>query len=413
MNDDHGYPILWSEPTAENVTPAWSGPAPDAPVSQDNSAFSAPAPVGTGSMAGAWSAFGQQPAHADQHADSAAEASFAFSQENVSHITPAPGQGVPQPSQVGIEPVNASHAQREIGNISPAGAQPIADNAEPVDVHGESAPVGWAGASGQTAEEISQASRDESGYGWSQAPSGPQFAAPDAPAPSGVTANFGAAPAGAEHNDFDASAAYPQPVDHSSPGGFDSEVKVQPDAPASAVPFAQDEAAPAGSTGGSSAVSQPSAGYTTGGQFSSADSGSTPDAAAPSAPEAPAAAPASYTSAPQSGLNAPASAPAAAASADSQPQVPEVIANNDKIDDETVTIGRSRENTIVLDDMLVSRRHVVIMADDEGLLLRDVGSRNGTFVNGRRVEQTHLQEGDRIGIGASTFEVQNGWLLSV
>ena len=63
--------------------------------------------------------------------------------------------------------------------------------------------------------------------------------------------------------------------------------------------------------------------------------------------------------------------------------------------------------------MLVSRRHVVITADEEGLLLRDLGSRNGTFVNGRRVEQTHLHEGDRIGIGASTFEVRDGWLVSV
>ena len=38
---------------------------------------------------------------------------------------------------------------------------------------------------------------------------------------------------------------------------------------------------------------------------------------------------------------------------------------------------------------------------------------NGTFVNGRRVEQTLLHEGDRIGIGASTFEVRDGWLVSV
>ena len=81
--------------------------------------------------------------------------------------------------------------------------------------------------------------------------------------------------------------------------------------------------------------------------------------------------------------------------------------------DEALTIGRGRTNSIVLDDMLVSRQHVRITVDDEGLVIEDLGSRNGTFVNGRRIERTHLHEGDRIGIGASTFEVRDGWLVSI
>lgn len=80
---------------------------------------------------------------------------------------------------------------------------------------------------------------------------------------------------------------------------------------------------------------------------------------------------------------------------------------------EALTIGRGRGNSIVLDDMLVSRQHVRITADADGLVLQDLGSRNGTYVNGRRVESTHLSEGDRIGIGAATFEVRDGWLLNV
>ena len=80
---------------------------------------------------------------------------------------------------------------------------------------------------------------------------------------------------------------------------------------------------------------------------------------------------------------------------------------------EALTIGRARDNSIVLDDMLVSRQHVRITADADGLVLEDLGSRNGTYVNGRRVERTHLSEGDRIGIGAATFEVRDGWLLNV
>ena len=82
-------------------------------------------------------------------------------------------------------------------------------------------------------------------------------------------------------------------------------------------------------------------------------------------------------------------------------------------DDDALTIGRGRDNSIVLDDMLVSRKHLRITADDEGLLLEDLGSRNGTYVNGRRVERSHLQEGDRIGVGGTTFEVRDGWLVTI
>ncbi|MEO8851720.1 MAG: FHA domain-containing protein [Allobranchiibius sp.] len=82
-------------------------------------------------------------------------------------------------------------------------------------------------------------------------------------------------------------------------------------------------------------------------------------------------------------------------------------------DEEALTIGRGRANSIVLDDMLVSRHHVRITADDEGLVLQDLGSRNGTYVNGERVERIALHEGDRLGIGATTFEVRDGWLVSV
>lgn len=88
-------------------------------------------------------------------------------------------------------------------------------------------------------------------------------------------------------------------------------------------------------------------------------------------------------------------------------------AASEPADDEALTIGRSRDNSIVLDDMLVSRRHLRITADDEGLLLEDLGSRNGTYVNGRRVERAHLQEGDRIGVGGTTFEVRNDWLVTI
>lgn len=87
--------------------------------------------------------------------------------------------------------------------------------------------------------------------------------------------------------------------------------------------------------------------------------------------------------------------------------------NSADAEDDALTIGRSRGNSIVLDDMLVSRKHLRITADDEGLLLEDLHSRNGTFVNGRRVERTRLHEGDRIGVGAAIFEVRDGWLVTI
>lgn len=104
--------------------------------------------------------------------------------------------------------------------------------------------------------------------------------------------------------------------------------------------------------------------------------------------------------------------PAPAPQQRSEPRSPEPVAEADA-DEEALTIGRGRGNSIVLDDMLVSRHHVRITADDDGLVLQDLGSRNGTYVNGHRVDRTALHEGDRLGIGATTFEVRDGWLVSV
>ncbi|MBO1755684.1 FHA domain-containing protein [Allobranchiibius sp. CTAmp26] len=127
----------------------------------------------------------------------------------------------------------------------------------------------------------------------------------------------------------------------------------------------------------------------------------------PSPTPAPAREPAPAPVPTQERAQEPAQEPARAA----EPRSPEPPADAD--DDEALTIGRGRGNSIVLDDMLVSRHHVRITADDDGLVLQDLGSRNGTYVNGHRVDRTALHEGDRLGIGATTFEVRDGWLVSV
>lgn len=69
----------------------------------------------------------------------------------------------------------------------------------------------------------------------------------------------------------------------------------------------------------------------------------------------------------------------------------------------TLSIGRSRASDIVIDDPLVSRQHATIMLGTEPLL-RDLGSFNGTFVNGRRLAgSVQLQLGDEVIFGTQTF----------
>ncbi len=62
--------------------------------------------------------------------------------------------------------------------------------------------------------------------------------------------------------------------------------------------------------------------------------------------------------------------------------------------------GRHPESDIFLDDVTVSRRHAELERDDDGqVVLRDVGSLNGTYVNGERTEQAVLAGGDEVQIG--------------
>lgn len=68
-----------------------------------------------------------------------------------------------------------------------------------------------------------------------------------------------------------------------------------------------------------------------------------------------------------------------------------------------LTIGRTHSSDVTVDDPLASRRHAVIEIGKEAFL-RDTGSSNGTFLNGKRISGgVLLSAGDRIGIGTSTF----------
>jgi hypothetical protein len=78
------------------------------------------------------------------------------------------------------------------------------------------------------------------------------------------------------------------------------------------------------------------------------------------------------------------------------------------IGDEIVTVGRSPESNIFLDDVTVSRQHAEIFRREQpgekGFRIRDAGSLNGTYVNRVRVDSVDLRNGDEIQVGKYRFK---------
>jgi pSer/pThr/pTyr-binding forkhead associated (FHA) protein len=62
-------------------------------------------------------------------------------------------------------------------------------------------------------------------------------------------------------------------------------------------------------------------------------------------------------------------------------------------------IGRHPDSTICLDDVTVSRRHAHLEQSEGQVVLRDLGSLNGTYVNQERIEEVALRHGDEVQIG--------------
>lgn len=70
-----------------------------------------------------------------------------------------------------------------------------------------------------------------------------------------------------------------------------------------------------------------------------------------------------------------------------------------------LVIGRSSELDLVLIEDMVSRKHARITLASGGITIADLGSTNGTFVNGEKVRRAQLKEGDRILIGTSILKL--------
>jgi pSer/pThr/pTyr-binding forkhead associated (FHA) protein len=69
------------------------------------------------------------------------------------------------------------------------------------------------------------------------------------------------------------------------------------------------------------------------------------------------------------------------------------------LEGERLTIGRSPDAEIFLDDVTVSRDHAVLVRRSGSWFLDDSGSLNGTYVNRRRIESHKLEDGDELQVG--------------
>src|SRR6476661_10560469 len=73
------------------------------------------------------------------------------------------------------------------------------------------------------------------------------------------------------------------------------------------------------------------------------------------------------------------------------------------------SLGRHPNNSIQLLDKIVSKEHCILEQRDSGFVLRDLGSLNGTYVNGERVRgELMLRHGDEIALGSTRARYDDG-----
>lgn len=78
------------------------------------------------------------------------------------------------------------------------------------------------------------------------------------------------------------------------------------------------------------------------------------------------------------------------------------------VESTTVSLGRGLSNDIILEDTRVSRHHAQLRYKARRFWLTDLGSTNGTFVNGERVSETALRDGDIVSLGGLELTFKEG-----
>ena len=72
----------------------------------------------------------------------------------------------------------------------------------------------------------------------------------------------------------------------------------------------------------------------------------------------------------------------------------------------TLTVGRTSENDVCIPSNLISRHHARILMGPTGVIIEDVGSTNGCFVNGEQIRQRLMHDGDVLGLGALQYRLR-------
>lgn len=78
----------------------------------------------------------------------------------------------------------------------------------------------------------------------------------------------------------------------------------------------------------------------------------------------------------------------------------EVVLTKDR-----VTLGRRPHNDVVIDNLAVSGEHAVLLKEGDAYVVQDLGSTNGTYVNGKPVKRAAFGEGDSLDIGKYTLRL--------
>ena len=85
-----------------------------------------------------------------------------------------------------------------------------------------------------------------------------------------------------------------------------------------------------------------------------------------------------------------------------------VLVREYALDRPVLTVGRHQENDIVIDHLGVSGKHARVAVEGQSVVLTDLQSTNGTYVNGRRVTEAELRPNDWISIGKHILTFKAG-----